>query len=583
MGTALMDCGHGADELRTLESPERNRYYYGKLLDAYHLELEQRYGNHKRWLINRLTLGSGVLCGLDVVRTGNGTMVAVMPGVAVDGVGREIIVPRESREIDSRQPTDECGNAEGIPIRGAGNATVYLCYHECETDPARVLVSRCGPEAECENGMVRERYRVRIREGEPPMPGSISPDTCAQIFAEPPAGTTRRSLICQLLGGTCDPPDEICVPLAVVRLNEQGIASIERCTFRRTIYSNAVLLDLILCLAARVDECCGTLSVKSLIMVSGDQQVGVVNQPLPNPLVVRVVDGGSPVDNETVTFDVVPGSGEIGPNAGSLGPSFVTHTAASGLATLPMWKLGPNAGEHRVTARIADGTPSMVTFRAKVEPVVLDLPVVRAIWPTNAVSLNRRSADPVIRDWFDRWLRSPRIEITFNHKMLDLHLQKPDAWLRAFIVRRFGRAQRVAVRITPLRIAYAGPAPLPILPFSGFTEVYALRGLEDGLPPRGPNSEEALEVRFLVQMRADGNNIVDTATPPQLLDAEFRGTLLDQPTPLALEEIWAQTTEKTYGSQVWTQLADTGQQLPQSGNGSEGGWFHSWFEVVRVD
>lgn len=62
MGTT-MDCGPAARELLArLSTPTRNRYYYGKLLDAHHLELEQDYGNRKRWLLNRLSLGTGVLC-----------------------------------------------------------------------------------------------------------------------------------------------------------------------------------------------------------------------------------------------------------------------------------------------------------------------------------------------------------------------------------------------------------------------------------------------------------------------------------------------------------------------------------------
>ncbi len=38
----MTDCGPAArDLLSRLSTPTRNRYYYGKLLDAWHLELEQ--------------------------------------------------------------------------------------------------------------------------------------------------------------------------------------------------------------------------------------------------------------------------------------------------------------------------------------------------------------------------------------------------------------------------------------------------------------------------------------------------------------------------------------------------------------
>ena len=32
----------------------RNRYFYGKLLDVFHFELEQNYLNGKRWMLNRM-------------------------------------------------------------------------------------------------------------------------------------------------------------------------------------------------------------------------------------------------------------------------------------------------------------------------------------------------------------------------------------------------------------------------------------------------------------------------------------------------------------------------------------------------
>ena len=172
MGTMLTDCGPATRELLTrLVSPSRNRYYYGKLLDAYHLELEQSYGNSKRWLLNRLSLGAGVLCGLGVRLTPDRKRVRVLPGVAIDYWGREIIVPQESQPFDPMQATDDCGRPTGEPIR-RGRVTLYLCYHECETEPAPAMVDECGDSA-CENGLVRERYRLRVGEGTPRPPGVV--------------------------------------------------------------------------------------------------------------------------------------------------------------------------------------------------------------------------------------------------------------------------------------------------------------------------------------------------------------------------------------------------------------------------
>ena len=77
-------------------APVRNRYFYGKLLDVFHFEMEQNYFNEKRWLLNRLISGYGVVCGLNVTLGPDGQSVVVSPGTALDKCGREIIVCQQS-------------------------------------------------------------------------------------------------------------------------------------------------------------------------------------------------------------------------------------------------------------------------------------------------------------------------------------------------------------------------------------------------------------------------------------------------------------------------------------------------------
>src|SRR4051812_17359731 len=75
----------------------RNHFYHGKLMDAYHFELETDYLNAKRWLNNRLIAGSGVVCGLDVRPAPNDEeAVIVTSGMAIDRYGREILVTADS-------------------------------------------------------------------------------------------------------------------------------------------------------------------------------------------------------------------------------------------------------------------------------------------------------------------------------------------------------------------------------------------------------------------------------------------------------------------------------------------------------
>src|SRR3954447_20763877 len=58
----------------------------------------------------------------------------------------------------------------------------------------------------------------------------------------------------------------------------------------------------------------GTPGPAALVQLSGDEQSGAINQPLANPLVVRVDDGqGQPVAGVTVSWTVENGGGAVSP------------------------------------------------------------------------------------------------------------------------------------------------------------------------------------------------------------------------------------------------------------------------------
>lgn len=86
----------GADKrlaafLATYSPPARPRYFDGRLLTAQELRQEQEYHERKRRLHNLLTLGPGAVAGLRV--SPDGPSVTVSPGVAIDPLGREVVVP----------------------------------------------------------------------------------------------------------------------------------------------------------------------------------------------------------------------------------------------------------------------------------------------------------------------------------------------------------------------------------------------------------------------------------------------------------------------------------------------------------
>lgn len=71
------------------EPPRRVRYFPGRLLTDDDLAAEQAYHRQMRYLVNRL-LGHGIVSGLDVDVVGG--EVRVSPGVAMDRLGREVVL-----------------------------------------------------------------------------------------------------------------------------------------------------------------------------------------------------------------------------------------------------------------------------------------------------------------------------------------------------------------------------------------------------------------------------------------------------------------------------------------------------------
>ncbi len=250
----MADLANGTG-LGHLTEPARNRYFFGKLLDATNLEREQAYVNRKRWLLNRLGLGAGVMCGLDVVVANDGRRIVVRPGVAVDGFGREIVVPADSPPVDPRRPTDEHGQSAATALSGAATVTICLAYHECPADPVRALVPDCDTVNGCEAGTIRERYAIVVRHETPP--AVARPTRLSGLFAEP-ADQVLPTLAARVAGVCAEPAASACVVLARVDLPaaETDAPTVETASVRPVVYSNALLLELILSLAERVDECC---------------------------------------------------------------------------------------------------------------------------------------------------------------------------------------------------------------------------------------------------------------------------------------------------------------------------------------
>lgn len=297
---AKIPCDNG-ELLKGLATPTRNKYFYGKLMDAHHFDLEQDYFNRKRWLINQLGLCYGVLCGLQVAPTNDGKQVIVGPGVAIDKLGREIVVPAASQPVDPRQPTDACGWPSGDRITGAETVHLCLAFHECEGEPVPVLVGDCDTREGCAHSLIFESYRILVRKGAPPE----TKPTCG--FENPfPSGQPAQfysQLVSRVSQPFAEPQGDPCVVLTQITLPD-GDAEITDSmidlNFRPVVYSNGLLFELLLCLAQQAPT--PTPVLTTINMISWDHDGVVPLDTFMNGMTVTFSDNvqASPIHGDAL-------------------------------------------------------------------------------------------------------------------------------------------------------------------------------------------------------------------------------------------------------------------------------------------
>lgn len=261
---------------------ERNNYYYGKLMTVRDFLDEQRYFNEKRWLINRMVNGWGVVCGLDVKRKpldpedpGKGyddKNVIVTPGMAIDGFGREIIV-NEERLVPLIPEKDSCINEE--QAKNPDKLLICIEYRECKTEPIMFPSITCDSEDKTQFNRIRDGFKIRVKidKGEPPS-GKCCPLHEAKFntsdISHPFIPLTLHTYLCKKLKKGCpECLERSCVVLAeisqlyhkhkydegnTIQPTPQEIyfdritgIKINRCSKRRLVYSNPLLYDLIQC------------------------------------------------------------------------------------------------------------------------------------------------------------------------------------------------------------------------------------------------------------------------------------------------------------------------------------------------
>ena len=151
----------------------RPRYFDGQLLTAEDFRTEQKYVREKMWLHNRMLHGYGIVSGLEVIaqENENGDAEAVIsPGYALDGYGRELIVPEAMCVAVARDRHD---------------FVVFLKYAETD-DPHSIVPTR-------DAGLQATRTLETVQEKIEPPAERMVPPTQREDFAIPLARLRKPS------------------------------------------------------------------------------------------------------------------------------------------------------------------------------------------------------------------------------------------------------------------------------------------------------------------------------------------------------------------------------------------------------
>lgn len=177
----------------------RVRYFHGMLLDDKDFTTEQQYHIGKRKLLNRMLHGWGVVCGLDIEWEKGKKWLKIMPGMAMDCHGNEILVCdpvtidltktacfETTAAPEGQMTAEDCKQQEQTGQLKV--CYIGICYDEKSAAPVPVYI----PGEECEK---RECDHSRWKEG-----------FCIDILKScPEQYPSAPGIITQLLG--CEPED----------------------------------------------------------------------------------------------------------------------------------------------------------------------------------------------------------------------------------------------------------------------------------------------------------------------------------------------------------------------------------------
>ncbi|KST62192.1 helix-turn-helix domain-containing protein [Mastigocoleus testarum] len=260
----------------SLSTFERNKYFYSKLLTVRDFELEQRYGIEKNHLINRLILGEGIVCGLEIeLKEQQETdllSVSLTPGVALDRCGCEIVVSKTK--------------SEQLEIKSPGKKYIYIEYDERSKEPVADLANGSADESEGRYNRIEESYSLSLSSEAPPTKDSDTEDSDtedsdtensdSEMTAESLDELVRQYHNQALK--TCSRNKYDQIPLAVVDISEGGEATLneeETQKYRPVLRSNPMLYDLLSHVYDLTKEAIATPRIDANSFISSDESITI--------------------------------------------------------------------------------------------------------------------------------------------------------------------------------------------------------------------------------------------------------------------------------------------------------------------
>ncbi len=260
-----------------LSSFERNSYFSGKLLTVRDFGLEQTYGIEKNRLINRLILGEGVVCGLEIQldeqKEKDFLSVILTAGTALDCWGREIVLSKNK--------------AEQLEVKSPGTQYIYIEYDECFKEPVADLANGSSGELGDRYNRVAESYSLTLSSEAPPEP-EPKPDLTAESLDEMGQEYYDRSL------KTCSRNKYDRIPLAVVAISETGQATLkeeETQKVRPILRSNPMLYDLLESVYDLTQQAIDIPAIDANSFVSSDKSIKITPTEKPQGFDFIVASG----------------------------------------------------------------------------------------------------------------------------------------------------------------------------------------------------------------------------------------------------------------------------------------------------